>query len=313
MTSIQEQDTGSGLTNSQSAQANTESEEFNPLQESPSLKKYGASPDNEDFSAQEQTVEAPEESDDEQEESAAEAEVPETLSDDESSRKEDDYDRRLFKLAKRDQSLRAKEKELKEYEKKLSGLMQLAEELDRDPGAVIQKLGVDPDKLYMSQLEKEKQTEAQRIRQLEQKLEDVQRSFEQKQAEQEARSKGERWESDFEESFSKEDYAMVRAWDPTGGIVRKIVSDRYEKTGKLMSPWKALDILQSQISDRVGKISALSSGEKQRPESPQARNKTRTVKPTGNVQPQRAMRELLSDEEDMERITQKYLTLSKQR
>lgn len=211
------------------------------------------------------------------------------------------FQKSFSRLAKKDASIRKRERELADRERRLEGVYALAEELERDPAAAIARLGIDPDKIYMNQVERQREEEESRIRYLEGKIEDLHRSMDYKHRQMEVRAKGNQWEDDFEEDFDRDEFSAVKSWDPSGNMIRKMVADRYRKTGKLMSPGRALEIFKERIEERLSRINGA--------HKPSGAQRGKTLTPAMGESPARASFGHLSDEEDMERITRKYMDL----
>lgn len=217
--------------------------------------------------------------------------------------------RSIAKIAKRESSLRKKEEELKQKERQLEHLFALSAELERNPQSVVQKLGIDPDKLYATDVERKREEEQQRIRHLEEKIDILTRSIEERESSFERRQRTDRWESDFSSEFSKEDFTVVRAWDPSGGMVRKLVADRFNRTGKLMSPTRALEILKNDIESKLENINK-SRPQKKQQQSPHPRQ-VKSIETSSVSVASRDTRPYtrLNDQEDIDRITAKYKDL----
>lgn len=334
----------SSFTSAQSEKMNFDTAEFNPLDASSTMSRDGVGSEWEEnegnfkgntgaektkSAAQQVVQELRQES---SQEEPAKAAVAAEEDPDDKTEELDRVSRGLSKLARKDAALREKEKSLKEQESKLEKLLAFAQELEEDPASAISKLGLDADKLYATEFEKKQREELTKVERLEKRLDEMREELKKKETETEIRTKGDRWESDFTKNFDDDQYKLVKAWDPTGGIVRKLVADRYHQTGKLMSPWKALGILQEQIHDKMSRMSPAQVQEKKQ-ESKQKSNeiakstqsldagefspsvktnasqqsrKGNTIPANVGSSPTRMSRELLSDDEDMERISRKY-------
>lgn len=255
-----------------------------------------------------------------------EAPQPAEASNDEPSDtpKEDEdlaYTKHVARLARREAQMRQQEQRLneqrryqEEQQKRLEHLLRVAEDLERDPASVVEKLGVDPEKLYMSELERQRAQEADRVARIERKIEEQERIIQEQRQQFELRQKTQRWESDFKSVFDKDEYALVKAWDPQGNLVRDLVADRMRSTGRLMRPESAMEILRDQITDRIKQLGfdPTTRGAKaaEAAPAPRTRQKPQTVPTDRGGASGRYQLQTLDDNADMERIVNKYRGIS---
>ena len=223
----------------------------------------------------------------------------------------DKWDEKFSRLTKLESKLRSEKQAMKAQAQELAELANFRKELAEDPARAIARLGVSPDSIFAEHAKQEAEKPGRELEQLKAEIRQEMQAFRESQHRSEMQRRGDEWDARFSSEFSAPDYAVVKAWDPNGDLVRQHVIEHYKESGEILTPTQALGIIKTELASKVEALKKAgifgNTGEAtEARKGVKAQQKTITTT-ADDYSSRRAP--YLDDDADIERLTAKYAHL----
>ncbi len=225
----------------------------------------------------------------------------------------DKWEENFNRLTRMEAKLRTEKQELKSKEADLQELAAFREELARDPARAIARLGVSPDSIFAEHAKEEAQKPQRELEELKNELRREIQELKQTHHRSEMERKGDAWDAQFGVEFNSPDYAVVKAWDPQGELVRQHVVEHYKESGEILTPTQALGIIKQELASKVEALKKAGifgqTGEPADTRSKGVKAQPKTITSTSDEYPAKRA-PYLDDDADMARLIAKFARLS---